>query len=136
MFVLVTTIIHDQNWINFIPKFNFSFNFNYFQNVWQNIAISIYTALSVLFLIFQMLSFSTKLSVLHAGFKKIIISFVIGLIIFILSNQKSNAVLVFTFAPMAVMSTNFFENTETPWVKEVSAVLISTLALICFVGQL
>ena len=45
--------------------------------------------------------------------------FVLGIVIYVLSPQKSNDVLIFTFAPLAMMATFHIETAQIKWQKEV-----------------
>ncbi len=129
----LTAFIFDKTLINdLIEQINFSFKFDYFTNNYQNIALSIFVALSVLFFFSQMGSMSKRPLVLHASYKKIIFTFVIAVIIFVISDNKSNDILIFTFMPLAIMATSFMEGTQEKWIKETTAILIIITCFILF----
>ena len=109
---------------------------SYFSNTFQNIAFAIYSTLSVLFLTNAVITNSKKPLAHQALFRFIILNYCIAALFFILSSNKDNSYLVFTIAPLAIMAANFFENLETTWIAETSAIIITVFALICFVGQL
>jgi len=110
--------------------------FDYFTNKYQNIALSIYAAIAVLFSFSQVFSLSSKSLILHSSYKKIILSFVIGIIIFVISPNKSNSILMYTFMPLAVMATNYIEGVQVKWVKETTTILITVFCLLSFFLQL
>lgn len=111
-------------------------NFNYFTNQYQNIALSIFSAMTVLFLFSQITTFASKPLILINSYKKIIIAFFIGVTIYIVSSEKSNNILIYTFMPLSVMATGFFENMKIKWYGEITAILIVSLSFLSFFLQL
>jgi hypothetical protein len=65
--------------------------------------------------------------VLQASYKKMIVSFFIGVLVFLFSPDKSNAILVFTFLPLAVLSTNNIEYSQNKTYQEI---VLFTVAII------
>lgn len=115
---------------NYLASSEISLKLDYFVSIYQNIAFSIYVVISVFFLFSLLLSFSKQSLNAQASFKKIIASYFIGLFIFLLSNSKSNAVLVFTLFPLSLMATHFIEKEKNKPINEI--VLITTLLLSVF----
>lgn len=134
---LLASFIFDKALINYVLEgAKLNFGFDYFTNKFQNIALSIYAAIAVLFLFSQIISLPNKPLNLQASYKKIIISFFIGFIIFIISPFKNNSMLIYTFMPLAVMATGFFEGIEVKWMKEATAVIVIGLSFLSFLLQL
>ena len=113
-----------------------SFDFTYFENIYQNIALAVYSSIVVLFAFPYIFSITSKPLNLQSSHKKIIYSFLIGVGIYVLSANKNNSFLVFTFAPLAIMGANFFESQENKWFKEVVLGLIVLIAIFLFASQL
>ena len=113
-----------------------SFSFNYFTNKFQNIAISIYAAITALFLFSQIVAFPSKPLVHHNSYKKIILAFFIGFIIYVISPAKNNSILIYTFMPLAVMATSYFEGAKIKWSQEVTAIIVIGLSFLSFFMQL
>lgn len=113
-----------------------SFNFDYFTNKYQNIAISIYAAITVLFLFSQLVALPNKPLIHHNSYKKIIIAFFIGFTIYIVSPDKNNSILIYTFMPLAVMATSYFEGIKIKWTQEVTAIIVVGLSFLSFFMQL
>lgn len=113
-----------------------SFNFNYFTNKYQNIAISIYAAITVLFLFSQIVAYPSKPLVHHNSYKKIILAFFIGFIIYVISPDKRNSLLIYTFMPLAVMATSYFEGNRIKWSQEATAIIVIGLSFLSFFMQL
>jgi len=121
---------------NLLEKAYFSFDFNYFANKFQNIALSIYVAITALFLFTQIVSLPSKPLIHHNSYKKIIIAFFIGFAVFVVSPDKNNSILIYTFMPLAVMATGYFEGIQTNWTKEATAILVVGLSFLSFFLQL
>lgn len=113
-----------------------SFDFDYFTNKFQNIAISIYAAITVLFLFSQLVALPNKPLIHHNSYKKIIMAFFIGFTIYILSPDKNNSILIYTFMPLAVMATSYFEGIKIKWTQEVTAIIVIGLSFLSFFMQL
>jgi hypothetical protein len=113
-----------------------SYDFDYFSNKYQNIALSIYAAITVLFLFSQIVAFPSKPLVHHNSFKKIIMAFFIGFTIYLISPNKNNSILIYTFMPLAVMATSYFEGIKVKWTQEVTAVIVIGLSFLSFFMQL
>lgn len=133
----VFILIYDASLWNYLLKgATFNFNFNYFTNKFQNIAISIYAAITALFLFSQIVAYPSKPLVHHNSYKKIIFAFFIGFIIYIVSPDKNNSVLIYTFMPLAVMATSYFEGIKIKWTQEVTAIIVVGLSFLSFFRQL
>lgn len=134
---LLASLIFDNTLIEqLLLGTRLNFDFDYFTNKFQNIALSIYAAIAVLFLFSQVISLPSKPLNLQASYKKIIISFIIGLIIFIISPGKNNSILIYTFMPLSVMATGFFEGIQVKWMKETTAIIVIGLSFLSFLLQL
>ena len=114
----------------------FSFDFDYFTNKYQNIALSIYAAITVLFLFSQIVDLPSKPLIHHNSYKKIIMAFFIGFFIYLVSPGKNNSILIYTFMPLAVMATSYFEGIKIKWTQEVTAIIVVGLSFLSFFMQL
>jgi hypothetical protein len=136
LFVL-TALIFDRSLINHLKESaSINCDFNYFTNRYQNMSLSIFVAISVLFLFTLLFSLSNKPLIVLPAFKKIIISLLIGIAIFVISPSKNNAILIYTFMPLSIMTTSFLENATVKWIKETTSLIIVVLCIMCFVFQL
>ena len=136
IFVLVALVFEKSLLTDFMEKTTVDFRFDYFTNKYQNIALSIYAALAVLFSVSQLFALSGKPLNLHASYKKVFVSFVIGAAIYIISPEKNNSILIYTFMPLAVMATGYIESVQVHWIKESTTLLILGLCVLSFVLQL
>ncbi|WP_026703771.1 hypothetical protein [Flavobacterium soli] len=134
---LLFAFIFDKTLVDrLLEKAYFSFDFNYFTNKFQNIALSIYVAITALFLFTQIVSLPSRPLIHHNSYKKIIITFFIGFAVYVVSPDKNNSILLYTFMPLAVMATGYFEGIQVKWTKEATAILVVGLSFLSFFLQL
>jgi len=115
-------------------KINFSID--YFTNNYQNAAFSIYVTVALFFVISMMSTLSSRPLVLLSSYKKVIASFFIGILVFVLSASKSNELLVFTFAPMAIMATAHIEISQPKLKEEIVLFVLLACSFFTFFSQL
>ena len=73
---------------------------------------------------------------MQASYKKIILGYLIGLVVFFISPDKDNSSLIFTFVPVSIMLTNYLETIEKYWIKETILGTIILASVITFILQL
>lgn len=113
-----------------------SFDFTYFENIYQNIGLAVFSAIAVLFAFTQIVSLPSKPLNMQSSYKKIIFSFFIGVAVYVLSADKNNSFLAFTFAPLAVMGTNYLEAQENKWFTEIFLAVVTLIVVFLFASQL
>ncbi|MBF2707240.1 hypothetical protein [Flavobacterium soyangense] len=112
------------------------FKMDYFTNNYQNAAFSIYLTIALFFVISMFISLPNRPLVLNASYKKIIGSFFIGILIFAVSSSKSNDLLVFTIAPLAMMATSHIEVKQLQLKQEMVLAVLIICSLFVFFSQL
>lgn len=110
-------------------------NFDYFTNSFQNLSISFYASLTALFIANLAIKYSRKPLNSHPHYKILLLTVMLGILFYVFSPNKNNGLLVFTFAPMSILAANFFDTSETKWIKESTAIIIVLVSIICFYGQ-
>jgi hypothetical protein len=131
------SITFDKSIIDFVNSHAATnFKLDYFTNNYQNAAFSIYLTIALFFVISMLASLSNKPLLLHSSFKKIIASFFIGIVIFLISPNKSNDLLLFTFAPLAVMATSHIEIKQLKLKQEMVLAVLILCSLFAFFSQL
>ena len=120
----------------FLNSIIISLDFSYFKNNFQNLALSIYAMISVFFFFSLLMMISQKPLNLQAAFKKTLFSFVIGLVIFIISDSKCNEVLAFSFFPLAIMGTTNIEFYQNNLRQNIILIAVLVLCLFAFFTQL
>lgn len=136
LYLMVSLMVGDDFFKTITENIAISFDFTYFENIYQNIALAVYSSIVVLFAFPYIFSITNKPLNLQSSHKKIIYSFLIGVGVYVLSADKNNSFLVFTFAPLAIMGANYFESQENKWFKEVVLGLIVLIAIFLFASQL
>lgn len=120
----------------FQERFIWSFNFQYFENNFQRIALSIFAALSCLFIMAQAILYKRAPIHQHTLYKTILLCFIIGALVYIFEFPKYNASLVFTFFPLSIAAGNLVMNVEQKWVKELIMFGVLIISTIIFMMQL
>ena len=131
------SMIFNVSIIEFINKsVKTNFEINYFTNNYQNGALSIYATVALFFVISMFATLSHRPLLLHTSFKKIIASFFIGVLIFVVSPNKNNDLLLFTFVPMAIMATSHIEVAQLKLKQEMVLFVLIACSLFAFFSQL
>lgn len=130
-------LIFDKTLIFYIlDQVVISFDFDYFEDVYQNVALVFFTVISLFFTINQVFSFSKKPINIHASYKKVIYAFFTGVLIFIISTDKNNSYLIYTFAPLAIMGATFIENLNANWAKNILLYILIGVSCLIYISQL
>ena len=133
----LAALVFDPSLISkLLDSAHLSFEFKYFQNNFENIALSVYAAFAALFFFALVFGLSNKPLILHASYKKVLFAFLIGVVIFVISPNKSNSLVAYTFMPLSVMATNYIENLDLKWAREGLAVIVVVCSFISFFAQL
>ena len=113
-----------------------NFNIDYFTNNYQNASFSIYLTIALFFVTSMLTSLASRPLVLSTSYKKVIGSFFIGIIIFAISSNKSNDLLVYTIAPLAIMATSHIEVKQPQLKQEMVLGVLILCSLFAFLSQL
>lgn len=131
------SMIFNQNSIQFLNN-NTTINLeiDYFTSNYQNIAFSIYATIALFFIASIIIGLSKRPLILHTRIKKIITFFFIGVIVFLVSPNKTNDLLIFTLAPLAMIATNQIEIVQVKLQKEIVLYVLIACSLFAFFSQL
>ncbi len=134
---LVAAFFFDKTWIDHIlNQAQTHIELDYFTNNYQNAALSLYVVIALYFLCSMVFSLSNKPLILQASYKKMIFGLLIGSVVFILSPDKNNAMLLFTFFPLAVMTTNNIEYSQNKMYQEIILLALIAGSFFAFFAQL
>lgn len=134
---MFSALAFDKTWIVHITaQTQTNFQLDYFTNNFQNIALSFFVVTGLYFLLSLVLSLTNKPLILQASFKKMIFGFLIGVLIFLISPDKNNEMLVFTFMPLSVMCTTNIEYSQSKMYQEMVLLLLIIGCFLCFFTQL
>jgi hypothetical protein len=125
------------DWISYIIQ-NSAINYklDYFQNNYQNLSFSIFVTVAMFFLLSLIFTLSGRPLILHAIYKKIIFSFLIGMAIMVISPVKNNDLLLFTLAPLSVMATTHIEMPQLKLKQEMVLLVLIACSLFAYFSQL
>jgi hypothetical protein len=73
---------------------------------------------------------------LQASYKKVLFATILSCIVFFISANKSNEILVFSFLPMAIIATNTVENFQSKFQQELILLFSIASGFYCFFSQL
>lgn len=134
---LFSALAFDKTWItHIINQTQTNFQLDYFTNNYQNIALSFFVVIALYFLLSLVFSLPNKPLILQASYKKMIFGLLIGLTVFLISPDKNNEMLVFTFMPLSVMCTTNIEYSQSKMYQEIVLLLLITGCLFSFFPQL
>ncbi len=130
-------LIFDPSWIDhFRGQMQMNFELNYFANNYQNAALSFYVVVALYFVMAMVFSMTNRPLILQASYKKMIFAFVISAVVFVLSPQKNNVLLLFTFMPLSLMATNNIEYSQNKMYQEIVLLLFIVGSFTAFFAQL
>ncbi len=134
---VLTALIFNPNYIHtYIQQIVIDFDLKYIENIFQNVAIAIYIVVALVGFVTMFIILPHKLSNLQSAYRKIIFSFIIGLVVYFISPNKDNSYLIYTFVPVAIMLTNYLETIHRYWIKETILGIIISASVITFVLQM
>lgn len=111
-------------------------NLDYFADKTQNIAFSVYAVIVLFFLVSFTVSLPGRPQQYQSSYKKIVAAFFIGVMVFLISPFKSNELLAFTYAPLAIMASSDVEFTNSQFRREFTILVAVLASLTLFVMQL
>jgi hypothetical protein len=135
LYIATSLLMFDNYSIN-KAVFHVSFNFFDFKNVYQNMALALFVSIAVLFFASQTIDYQNKPLNMQSSYKQVYFAFLLAVGIYILSTNKSNDLLIYTFAPLAILGANMFEKMKNSIYKEVSLYLMLAVGLFFFFVQL
>lgn len=136
LFMLFATVFKLDFVDYIVNSVQINLNIDYFTNNYQNGALSIYATIALFFLVSMFATLSNRPQILHTSFKKIIAFFFIGAAVFVISANKSNDLLLFTVAPLAMMATSHIEIPQEKLKQEMVLFVLIACSLFAFFSQL
>lgn len=135
LYIATSLLMFDNYSIN-KAVFHVSFNFFDFKNVYQNMALALFVSIAVLFFASQTIDYQNKPLNMQSSYKQVYFAFLLAVGIYVFSTNKSNDLLIYTFAPLAILGANMFEKMKNSIYKEVSLYLMLGVGLFFFFVQL
>ncbi|RKS01105.1 MULTISPECIES: DUF6427 family protein [unclassified Flavobacterium] len=130
-------LFFDKTWIDHIfNQTRMNFELDYFTNNYQNVALSFYSVIALYFVFSTIFTVSNRPLILQASYKKMILAFIVGVIVFLISPDKNNSMLIFTLMPLSLMCTNNIEFSQNKMYKEIVLLILILGSFFIFFAQL
>lgn len=98
----------------------------------NSFSLGAFLVVLVVLLIFQVVHFQNYLATLQNSIKKIVALLIIGLFVYLFSNEKNNGFLLFCIAPLSVIGSNFINSLHKEWLKDTYIYVLLILSCISF----
>ncbi|TCN61173.1 hypothetical protein D0809_04585 [Flavobacterium circumlabens] len=136
IFLLISLIFHIDAIEFFEKRAVVDFSLDYFKNNYENGALSIYTAVALFFVFSIVTTISNRPQIVHSSYKKVVACFFIAIIVFIVSPNKSNDLLLFSIAPLTIMASSHVEYMQQKLNNEIVFYVLIACSLFTFFSQL
>lgn len=134
---LTTSLIFDFDAVKFIQdRAVIDLSIDYFKNNYENGAFSIYVSVVLFFVTSMLMTLSNRPQIVHISYKKVVAWFFIAVLVFILSPEKSNDLLLLTIAPLTIMATSHVEYVQQKLNNEIVFYVLICCSLFTFFSQL
>ncbi|WP_333693469.1 DUF6427 family protein [Flavobacterium sp.] len=131
------SLLLETDWLSWVgSQIRISTEFALSEKPIENIALTVFFIFSVLFFFSLLLTLTKRPLIQHASFKKVLFSFVIALLIYVVSPNKSNDLLLFGVLPVAIMGTSFLEMTKDKLTTEILVGCVVIASVFLFIFQL
>src|SRR5690606_5155621 len=136
LFIFFSLII-DKEWLDIVwNQTGTDFEFYYLEKSVSNAALVLYALFAVVFLISMIFTMSKRPIIMLASYKKVIFIFLISVLIYIISPEKSNSLLLFGLMPLSILATGFVEMNRDPVLKEIITASVLACGILLFIFQL
>ena len=136
IFLLISLIFHIDAISFFEKRAVVDFSIDYFKNNYENGALSIYVAVALFFVFSMLNTLSNRPQIVHSSYKKIIACFFISVIVYLISPNKSNDLLLFSIAPLTIMAASHVEYTQKRLNNDIVFYIVIACSLFTFFSQL
>jgi len=136
LFYMTSLIFHIDAIAFFQERAVIDFRIDYFKNNYENGALSIFTAVALFFVTSMLMTLSNRPQIVHSSYKKIVACFFIAAFVYIISPNKSNDLLLFSIAPLAIMATSHVEYMQQKLNNEIVYYVLIVCSLFTFFSQL
>jgi len=133
----MTALIFNIDVVTFFQeRAQIDFRIDYFKNNYENAALSIYTAVALFFVTLMLMTLSNRPQIVHSSYKKVVAYFFIAVLVFIISPNKSNDLLLFSIAPLTIMAAGHVEFMQQKLNNEIVYYVLIVCSLFTFFSQL
>lgn len=136
IFIFFSLVI-DKEWLDVVwNQTGTDFEFYYLEKSASNAALVLYALFAVVFLLSMIFTMSKRPIIMLASYKKVIFIFLISVLIYIISPEKSNSLLLFGLMPISVLATGFIEINRDSVLKEIMTATVLACGVLLFIFQL
>ena len=136
LFIFFSLLI-DKGWLEVVwNQTGTDFKFYYLEKSASNVALVLYALFSVVFLISMIFTMSKRPIIMLASYKKVIFIFLISILIYMISPEKSNDLLLFGLMPASILATGFIEINRDTVLKEIVTSAVLATGILLFIFQL
>jgi hypothetical protein len=136
IFLLISFIFQFDAIEFFEKRALIDFNISYFKNNYENGALSIYVAVALFFVVSMLTTLSNRAQIVHNSYKKVVAWFFIAAVVFIISPDKSNDLLLLSITPLTIMASSHVEYVQQKLNNEVVFYVLILCSLFTFFSQL
>lgn len=134
---LMVSLIFNFDAITFIQnRAVIDLRIDYFKNNYENGALSIYVAVALFFVVSMVTTLSKRPQIVHTSYKKIVAYFFIAAVVYIISPNKSNDLLLFSIVPLTMMASGHVEYMKQKLNNEIVFYILISCSLFTFFSQL
>jgi hypothetical protein len=105
---------------------------NHILNLFYSIPTATFFLFLFIVLVFQVVAVSSYLAIMQNAIKLIISMLLIGILVYVFSSEKHNGLLLYCFAPLAIIASNFISAIKKTWIKEGLVVVLLLLSVYSF----
>ncbi|RXR33607.1 hypothetical protein EQG68_05115 [Flavobacterium piscinae] len=136
LFIFFSLLI-DKEWLNVVwNQTGTDFEFYYLEKSAGNAALVLYALFSIVFLFSMVFTLSKRPIIMLASYKKVIFIFLISILIYLISPDKNNTLLLFGLMPASILATGFIEINKDSVLKEIVTGAVLATGILLFIFQL
>ncbi len=134
---LFFSLLINKDWISMVwNQTGTDFQFFYLEKSASNTALVLYALFSVFFLFSMIFTLSKRPIIMLASYKKVIFIFLISVLVYIISPEKSNTLLLFGLMPLSILATGYVEVTKDTVLKEIITGVVLAGGILLYIFQL
>ncbi|WP_321539726.1 hypothetical protein [Flavobacterium piscinae] len=136
LFIFFSLLI-DKEWLNVVwNQTGTDFEFYYLEKSAGNATLVLYALFSIVFLFSMVFTLSKRPIIMLASYKKVIFIFLISILIYLISPDKNNTLLLFGLMPASILATGFIEINKDSVLKEIVTGAVLATGILLFIFQL
>jgi hypothetical protein len=134
---LFFALLFDKAWIYSLwDQIEVDFTFFYLERSAANAAFILFGLFSFMFFILMVFTLSKRPIIMLASYKKVIYIYLISALIYVISPEKNNALLLYSIMPLSVFATAHIEIIKDTILKEIIVGSVLTFGMLLYIFQL